>query len=224
MNLHSDILVHWTGRDFKQPPEYIERLQAFYKDGIYAHPPKIVEKICGFNTEVVLRSIPMICFTEIRLSQAKTFADRYGKLGIGFSRKYLMDRGANPVFYLRSSKNGIVNTNFAYLFHMAEENGILNTFLAYCKSMSSEPDKELDFYEEMEWRTIVCELKDSSPPCPHLTKKGEYYYLDFNPSDVELIVFPDEIIKKAALEDPSMVEYFRQHTPMIVTCDKIPNF
>jgi hypothetical protein len=223
MPLHSDILVHWTGKDFKQLPEYVERLKAFYIKGIRANRPTKEERIYGFGTDVFLYIRPMVCFTEIRISQSKTHADRYGKLGIGFSRNYLMDRGANPVFYLRNSKNGIVNTNFASLVPMAKDYSNLEVFLSYCKSMSSEPDNELDFYEEMEWRTVVCNLS-STGTCPHLTKKGEDYYLDFVPSAVELIVFPDEITKKAALKDPTMIEYFQQHMPMMVTCDKIPNF
>jgi hypothetical protein len=49
----------------------------------------------------------MICFTEIRLSQAQTHAKQYGKLGIGFERDFIMDKGGRPVIYIPyKPKNG----------------------------------------------------------------------------------------------------------------------
>ena len=57
------------------------------------------------TTEAVIRHMKIknllrLCFTEIRLSQAQTHAERYGKLGIGFTRDFIMNKGGRPVIYI----------------------------------------------------------------------------------------------------------------------------
>jgi hypothetical protein len=102
MNIHSRFLVHWTGeKDIESLPNnirsqrYVERLKDYYQNGLFIKR----------REEAVLRGLKIknllrLCFTEIRLSHAQKHAARYGKLGIGFSRDFILNRGGRPVIYI----------------------------------------------------------------------------------------------------------------------------
>ncbi|HVP21174.1 MAG TPA: abortive infection system antitoxin AbiGi family protein [Anaerolineaceae bacterium] len=102
MNIHSKFLVHWTGeKDIEKESEniqalhYFERLRDDYQNGLFLQR----------RTEDVIRHLKIkyllrLCFTEIKLSQAKKHANQYGKLGIGFSRDFIMNSGGRPVIYI----------------------------------------------------------------------------------------------------------------------------
>ena len=42
----------------------------------------------------------MTCFTEIRLSASDVHAQQYGRLGFGFSRRFVIERYGGPVHYI----------------------------------------------------------------------------------------------------------------------------
>jgi hypothetical protein len=101
MGIHSKILVHWTGKDIESNPSanksqlYVERLIDDLQNGLFTKR----------TTEAVIRkkkirNLVRICFTEIRLSQARKHAERYGKIGIGFTRDFIMNKGGRPVIYI----------------------------------------------------------------------------------------------------------------------------
>ncbi len=102
MNIHSKILVHWTGKnDIENQPEniraqkYVERLRDYYEHGLYSKRTKedVIRK-------VKIKNLIRLCFTEIRLSQAREHANNYGKLGIGFTRDFILNRSGRPVIYI----------------------------------------------------------------------------------------------------------------------------
>jgi len=95
MSIHSRILLHWTGKkDIENKPEaeihrhYLDRLLDYYERGLYAKRMS-EDAIRKRRTKDVVR----LCFTEIRLSQAQRHADRYGRLAIGFTRTFIMEKG-----------------------------------------------------------------------------------------------------------------------------------
>src|SRR6266542_6844878 len=53
----------------------------------------------GLVNKFKMKRLIRICLTEIRLSQAKDHSDRYGKLGIGFTREFIANKGGRPVMY-----------------------------------------------------------------------------------------------------------------------------
>jgi hypothetical protein len=114
MAIHSKFLIHWTGNnkdgiehetsETKKQELYIDRLINYYQNGLYTK--RTTEEILRTKEapkKVVhwkIKKIVRLCFTEIRLSQAKTHADQYGKLGIGFTRDFIMNKGGRPVIYV----------------------------------------------------------------------------------------------------------------------------
>ena len=106
MGIHSKILVHWTGKDIENSPganksqQYVERLKDDCENGLFAKRTS-ENLIRGKKIKNLLR----ICFTEIRLSQAQIHAERYGKLGIGFARDFILNKGGRPVIYIPHTAN-----------------------------------------------------------------------------------------------------------------------
>lgn len=131
---HSDLLVYWTGSDIDRrydpgwhakdssktvsgselESRYLKRLTSILTHGFWMTIPSHLE--CFPDSEVALhlregrsvllpRDVPRVSFTELRLSQARTHAKRYGRLGIGVKRPFLFDRGGRPVVYLGPKDN-----------------------------------------------------------------------------------------------------------------------
>jgi hypothetical protein len=227
MGIHSKFLVHWTGKDIeKDCPEaeksqrYVERLKDDLEKGLFT---KRTSEACirGYTIKYLVR----LCFTEIRLSQAQIHAERYGKLGIGFTREFIMDIGGRPVIYIPyKAKNGgrLLEDSIRKVHEKSAGNRQIHKsakwIMAYVKRMSN--GKDQDYYEEMEWRLVYDESST------HFIK-GEVnnvYRLQFKESDIKVIIFPDENTKKESLSDASIKDYFSIHQPIIVTLEDCTNF
>jgi hypothetical protein len=116
--IHSDLLVYWTGKKDIEPEcgtadwhkegcpkekrengqlknAYLQRLTNILKHGLWMtnqSPPEI-------GQEYECENAPCTCFTELKLSQSHTHATQYGRLGLGFKRSFVFDRGGRPVIY-----------------------------------------------------------------------------------------------------------------------------
>jgi hypothetical protein len=121
--MHSDVLVHWTGRDIvckyqkkyphndldpnakEYPPEvvtaYLDRLKSLLKHGLWLTEHQNGDDYIFFN-EIKFKKpkVPRVCFTELKIGSSMWHAKKFGALGIGFKRFYLFNRGGGPVFYL----------------------------------------------------------------------------------------------------------------------------
>jgi len=228
MGIHSKILVHWTGKDIENCPEanksqlYVERLKDDLEKGIFTKRTS-EDSIRKKKIKNLLR----ICFTEIRLSQAQTHAERYGKLGIGFTRDFIMNKGGRPVIYIpyeakadgRLLEDSIENL-YENLKDREEIHRSLKWIMAHVKRMSNGKDE--DYYEEMEWRIVY----DESPNNKHFTKgKGNgVHRLKFAAHDIKVIIFPDEYTKQLSLKDEAIRKYFSKHMPIMATLEDCSNF
>jgi hypothetical protein len=226
MGIHSRFLVHWTGKDIKREPEserpqlYVERLADYYQNGLYAKRTR-EDAIRRWLVKDLVR----LCFTEIRLSQVQTHSGRYGKLGIGFSRDFIMSKGGRPVIYIpyeAAPGSCILEDSIKTVYERSgdheEVHRAARWIMAYVKRMSD--GKGQDFYEEMEWRVVHDERQK------HFTE-GEstgVHRLKFGASDVRVVVFPDENTKRMSLEDEVIRKCLSEHMPLIATVDDCPNF
>jgi hypothetical protein len=128
VNIHSRLLIHWTGKylenkiteqedENKQIREsaisfetqeqkddaYFELLKNDLLEGLFF---KITKE--DSIRKVYVDNILRICFAEIKLSQVQEQAWRFGKLGIGFSQDFVLKRGGRPVIYIPyDDKNNI---------------------------------------------------------------------------------------------------------------------
>jgi len=228
MPIHSNILVHWTGRDIENSSagsntqRYVERLADDCENGLFAKR----------TTEAVIRRwkikhLVRLCFTEIRLSQAETHARRYGKLGIGFARDFIMKKGGRPVIYIpyESDRNGrLLEDSIRKIHDRSEREEDIRRWakwiMAHVKRMSDGNGD--DFFEELEWRLIYDESDDN----PHFTSaagKG-VFRMPFQARDVRIIVFPDETVRRKALGEERIRAFFSKDMPSTVTLTECADF
>ena len=225
------LLVHWTNRSLARRPlckdvreEYLRILRSFYRDGVRFTSPTRAEFVRGVYVSTALPTLPIICFTEIRLSQVARHSAEYGQLGIGFSRDYLMAMGANPVFYVQNANQGIVNTNLSRLADAAPHVDGLDVIMAYMKPMGEYTDggdPDVCYYREREWRIVGCKYCGGRTPFEY---RDAHFWLKFERSAIELLVFPDEETRKMALNDAELLEHFGVHMPMMVDADRCSSF
>ncbi len=226
MGIHSKLLVHWTGKDIENRPVteksqlYVERLKDDLEKGLFARRTS-EDSIRNWKIKYLIR----ICFTEIRLSQAQTHAERYGKLGIGFTRDFIMNKGGRPVIYIpydAEDEGRLLEDSIRNVYEKSKDNSEINRsskwIMAHVKRMSNGKDE--DYYEEMEWRLVYDESSK------HFTN-GEaenVRRLQFEASDIKVIIFPDENTKQQSLSDKVIRDYFSKHLPIMATLEDCRNF
>ena len=168
---HSDILIHWTSKELSKKAytdsdvqnEYIALLRSIYTKGRHFSIPKTPDVVVGVDCKSILKTRPIICFTELQLSKAQEHAHRDGSLGIGFKRDFLAKWGANPVFYRQSKNQGIVNTNLSGLVNSEDKHDWLDVFLSYVKPMGEPCSDNYIYYDEFEWRMVGYKLGKRLP-------------------------------------------------------------
>ena len=219
---HSEILVHWTSRklvgkslsDKEIQDEYVALLRSIYTKGLRFSCPSSPDIVAGVNCRIVLPTLPIICFTELRLSQTQEHARQYGGLGIGFSREFLMTWGANPVFYMQSKNQGIVNTNLSSLAKLGNKPVGLDVFLSYVKPMGEPCVDQYPYYDESEWRIVACKLGNQWPE--RFVESEDGICFRFKPNEVLLLAMPNEAVRRKCLADPQLADIFNDHMPMMV--------
>ena len=228
MEIHSKFLIHWTGKDIEdknclvteKSGMYVERLKDDLEKGLFTKRTS-EDSIRQWKIKNLVR----ICFTEIRLSQAQTHAKRYGKLGIGFTPDFIMNKGGRPVIYIPyNAKNDgrLLEDSIRNVYEKSKDNAEINRsskwIMAHVKRMSNGRDE--DYYEEMEWRLVYDESSR------HFTK-GEaenVHRLQYEASDIKVIIFPDKNTKQQSLNDSFITDYFSKHLPIMATLEDCRNF
>jgi hypothetical protein len=225
MRIHSKILVHWTGRDIEKYPKdkrsqlYVERLKNDLQEGLYTKTTE-EEVIRGWT----IKNITRLCFTEIRLSQAQMHADRYGKLGLGFSRDFIINKGGRPVIYIpfkATADSRLLEDSIRNVFEKSKDHDDIHRsskwIMTHVKRMSN--GKCDDYYEEMEWR-IVHRANDKN-----IKNIGNgVHRLKFEANDLKVIIFANEDTKQLSLKDDYIKKYLSEHMPIIATLDDCRNF
>lgn len=225
--IHPTTLVHWTGRGLSGV-EFADRLVSIFQDGLWCNPPNTPDTVrCVGGNQFELPRNGVVCFTELSPDNSDRHVEKYGRLGIGFRRDYLLKCGANPVFYVQNGQHGIANTNLAIL-ELVVRNGLISTgvpglfsgpdaigalrsLLSYFKPMSRDDSAAdgavLDFYNELEWRIAPSHMRVSDgriiTPEMFVYANGRWNFR-FDPEQVALIVAPDETVKALMLSDPRL--------------------
>jgi hypothetical protein len=234
--LHTKFLVHWAGKRFHTPltapltddlrSKYIETLKSILKNGFEMCKGK--EEIYDLDNKLLETYISRVCFTEIKLSIAKKHAQHYGYLGIGVDRNFVLERFGNPVFYTKSGKSNVaVNANKVLEFLKQNDitGNILSeyrTLLAYFKNMNDQGSDELSYYDELEWRVTHLNRLETADLVTVVDRTQYHYMLKVNPSDIKVLVFPDEDTKRRASSDAEFSKLIE--SPICLTIDDCENF
>ena len=176
--VRSRFLVHWTGKDLDPhdptvSEKFAERLLRTIETGLWLSPCR--EVLVG-GRGVYELTVPMTCFTEIRLSAANSHASRYGRLGFGFDRLFVLRSGGSPVLYTRPSYDNLLMQRVSGVlgrldgletfltsgggdtdrFHAVrdvwEARDLMHQLCAFIKVMSEPGTDDFQYLEEAEWR------------------------------------------------------------------------
>jgi hypothetical protein len=109
--IHKQLLFHWTKpcdssfpRSSSERLAFIAQLKSILRGGLRFSVPKAVhcENIVPGKIE---SAHPMICFTETTLGDVDPHARRYGGLGLGFVRRFVIESGGRPVVYVSNKRS-----------------------------------------------------------------------------------------------------------------------
>lgn len=171
--IHSDFLIHWTGIDIDQKFDrdwkpssasakmgnnivdaYIARLKNTLKYGFWMTKRETPETIQVNRQEFEKPLVARTCFTELKLSETRKHARKFGRLGIGLKRYYLFDRLGGPMKYLQS---GTVHLSFPPYSSFYDKSDHDFEKFSFCKHMCSTRPLTYDLFSESEWRIIYSE-------------------------------------------------------------------
>ncbi len=137
-NIHRQQLFHWIGGDIegykngrvkirrrltdRERESYLGHLSNAISNGLWMKIPRIPETIeDGSKISHHGQKIPVTCFTEWTLNLSAPHTAKYGRLGLGFSKNWVMSRGGQPVTYFKST-----GARRLYANAMLELNSFLN--------------------------------------------------------------------------------------------------
>lgn len=170
--VHSDFLVHWTGKDIdaeiepdwyekedrsKTSPaaaeKYIKRLKDILAYGLWMTEGEPEKFKIGEN-EIEIPIAAKCCFTELKLSESRRHAVQYGRLGIGVKRPFVFNRLGRPVSYVGYAGDRNRDKFLEACTTDLQEKWLLNFF----KPMNSDSRRLVyEFYAESEWRVVFCD-------------------------------------------------------------------
>jgi hypothetical protein len=235
--MRSDFLVHWTGKDIGTDPQdtakraaYLDRLVSILTDGFWMTVP--TERMEGFGPSFIEYHAHMTCFTEIRLSQASTHSKRYGRLGIGVDRRFVLDRFGGPVHYVRNHPTECVIGNAQDLNIAITASGdarlkaVFAIKCAFLKAMSNVNADDFEYLEENEWRIVETDTQVQQGRIVLTGLARPQFRVPIAPNDLRLIVFPDDATRTSALSDPRITSLLGRtaHRPILLTTDECRHF
>jgi hypothetical protein len=190
--IHSDFLIYWTGKEFNGDwdPEkssnklssdfvnaYIERLKSILKYGLWMMGSNTQHCIEINGQEISKPSVARTCFTELKLSEVRKHAYKFGRLGIGVKRYFLFDRLGGPMKYVQFKTH---NLSFPPYSNRYAKDSVDYELLSFYKHMCSTRPLTYDLFSESEWRIIYSE---------NIKKKLQKYA----PKHLELFKDPTEL-------------------------------
>jgi len=128
--VHRNLLYHWIGRHIDFPDgtqarrgttsarrltddlrcEYLDCLRCALDParGIWVKPPEKPDFL--LDGEFIRSTKPIACFTEWPLAESAPHTTRYGRLGLGLAKRFVIQCGGQPVTYVRNRMAGDVFT------------------------------------------------------------------------------------------------------------------
>jgi len=107
LRLHRRQLFHWIGSDLERDrklnaeqraQKYVQYLRGSLQQGLWLRLPRKPENF-GPRDEFRLQS-PICCFTETMLDEIEFHNREYGRLGLGFPKRFVLSQGGRPVNYV----------------------------------------------------------------------------------------------------------------------------
>jgi hypothetical protein len=241
--MRSDFLIHWTGKDIVQGVDKLADLQALRPDQEQALLQRLLNILTqGFRmnspaemvysgTSGIAYHVPMVCLTEIKLSETFEHAKRYGLLGVAVDRKFVLERYGGPVHYVRNHTKERVFGSLKDIGELEETQKspklgeAFRYLLSFMKAMSNRDSDDFLFLDEHEWRLVFTgeQVKDGTVYQDPPTKQTR---VRLQPLDVKLVVFPNTRTRDIAAQDPAVKKWFEdlKRPPIFLTIEECLHF
>ncbi|MFA7695727.1 MAG: abortive infection system antitoxin AbiGi family protein [Methanoregula sp.] len=115
-NYISDVLFHFVGKNLESEKEQYVLLKKIVHEGWISFPPHVCAVSPGsveihsmrFNRLEDMINPDCVCFADIPIKEISLHTKKYSKFGLGFSRGFLLAKGANPIFYIGDNSTTFV--------------------------------------------------------------------------------------------------------------------
>ncbi|HYG23342.1 MAG TPA: abortive infection system antitoxin AbiGi family protein [Verrucomicrobiae bacterium] len=116
-NIHRQQLFYWMGASLDRRNKRrkvlrddlvracLEQVAASLKRGIWVKTPRVPEQF-QLRDEQFRLDLPIACFTEWSLGESLPHTSEYGRIGLGFPKRWVIERGGQSVTYFRHNERG----------------------------------------------------------------------------------------------------------------------
>jgi hypothetical protein len=116
-HIHRQQLFYWMGRaiDVRNrsakllrddlAKEVLAQVRGSLEHGLWVKTPRYPETF-ELRGAVFPLDLPIACFTEWSLGEGLPHTSEYGRIGLGFPKRWVIDRGGQSVTYFRHSEKG----------------------------------------------------------------------------------------------------------------------
>jgi len=152
----STFLIHLT-RDTEDRSARENLVNIFNTQIIEAKNPK---GLCHNWSSEFSNNTKSVCFTETPLNYVRYLFDIEGReihlkpYGLVFSKAFLQEKGANPVFYINTYAGSELKNAFCRIINSHEDKASVYKIIPYVDIFgpTAAAGKKYDFYWEREWR------------------------------------------------------------------------
>lgn len=121
-NLHRRQLFYWMGRSLDEENKHrkilsdavleklLKQLHGGLEHGIWVKSPRYPEHF-ELRGQTFALDLPIACFTEWSLGESLPHTAEYGRVGFGFPKRWVIERGGQSVTYFRHSSRGVFLQN-----------------------------------------------------------------------------------------------------------------
>lgn len=134
-NLHRRQLFYWMGRALDERnkhrkvlrddlvEELLAQLRGSLEHGIWVKSPRFPEQL-ELRGQTFALDQPIACFTEWSLGESLPHTSEYGRVGFGFPKRWVIERGGQSVTYFRhSAKGSFLQSAFKLLAALGRNEG-----------------------------------------------------------------------------------------------------
>lgn len=142
-NIHKQQLFHWIGGDLDKEnrnrkvlrddlvKKCLAKLRLSLEHGIWVKTPDEPEQIDFTGKDAKSKplklDVPIACFTEWSLGDSLRHTKEYGRIGFGFPKRWVIERGGQSVTYFKHNQRGaFLKSAFLLLNQLGEFDEIKN--------------------------------------------------------------------------------------------------
>jgi hypothetical protein len=134
-NIHRQQLFYWMGASLDRKnrnkkvfsdalvKECLVQLRGSLEKGLWVKSPRVPEEF-EFRGRAFALQEPIACFTEWSLGESLPHTSEYGRIGLGFPKRWVIERGGQSVTYFRhNQKATFLQSMFKLLDALGQDRG-----------------------------------------------------------------------------------------------------